>query len=230
MTITITWHGHATFVLDIDGTPVVVDPFLSPNNPVSTVTADDVQTEFILQTHGHGDHISDTVALARRTGALVIGNFEICNWINAQGHDNTHAMNTGGGYDFDFGRVVMTPALHSSGLPDGSYGGDPGGFVLTSAGRKIYLAGDTALFSDMALIGRASDIDLAVIPIGDNFTMGPDDALIALDYLKPRVVIPCHYNTWPLIAQDGQAWAERVRQQTNAEPVILEVGGSYHLG
>ena len=229
MAITITWHGHATYTLDIDGTSVVVDPFFAPNNPAAKVTAQEVEADFILQTHGHGDHIADTVALAKRTGALVIANFEICNWLNGQGHDNTHALNIGGGYDFDFGRVTMTRALHSSGLPDGSYGGDPGGFMIAAAGRKVYIAGDTALFSDMALIGRDGDIDLAVLPIGDNYTMGPDDAIAALDYIKPRIVIPGHYNTWPLIAQDAIAWAERVQRETQARPVVLAVGESYRL-
>lgn len=229
MAIVITWHGHATYALDIDGAPVVVDPFFAPHNPAAKVTAEEVDAAFILQTHGHGDHITDTVALAKRTGALVIANFEICNWVNSQGHENTHALNIGGGYDFDFGRVTMTRALHSSGLPDGSYGGDPGGFVISASGRKIYIAGDTALFSDMALIGRAADIDLAILPIGDNYTMGPDDALYALDYIKPRIVIPGHYNTWPLITQDAIAWAERVRQETEVDPVVLAVGESYRL-
>lgn len=229
MSITVTWHGHATFSLDVNGTKIVVDPFFAGNNPVAEVSADEVEADFILQTHGHGDHISDTVSLATRTGALVIGNFEICNWINGQGHENTHALNTGGGYDFEFGRVKMTPALHSSGLPDGSYGGDPAGYVLTVDGKKIYVAGDTALFSDMALIGRAADLDLAIVPIGDNFTMGPDDALLALDYLKPKAVIPCHYNTWPPIEQDPRAWAERVSAETNTEPVVLEIEGSHTL-
>ncbi len=229
MAITITWHGHATYALDIDGIPVVVDPFFSPNNPAAKVTADEVAASFILQTHGHGDHIADTVGLARRTGALVIANFEICNWLNGQGHEKTHALNTGGGYDFDFGRVTMTRALHSSGLPDGSYGGDPAGFVIAASGRKLYIAGDTALFSDMALIGGIGDIDLAILPIGDNYTMGPDDALQAVDFIRPHRVIPGHYNTWPLIAQDANAWAERVRQMTNVLPIVLAVGESYTL-
>ena len=229
MSIAITWHGHATFALDINGNKVVVDPFFADNNPVAEATAADVEADFILQTHGHGDHIADTVALATRTGALVIGNFEICNWINGQGHENTHALNTGGGYSFAFGHVKMTPALHSSGLPDGSYGGDPAGYVLSVDGKKLYFAGDTALFSDMALIGRAAPLDLAVVPIGDNFTMGPDDALLALDYLKPQVVIPCHYNTWPVIEQDPHAWARRVSGESDLEPVVLEVGGTYTL-
>jgi L-ascorbate metabolism protein UlaG (beta-lactamase superfamily) len=228
MSITITWHGHGTLSLDINGAKVVVDPFFAGNNPAAKTSVDDVSADFILQTHGHGDHIADTVSLARRTGAQVIANFEICNWINGQGHANTHALNTGGGYSFPFGRVKMTHALHSSGLPDGSGGGNPGGFLLTADGKNIYIAGDTALFSDMALIGRAG-LDLAILPIGDNFTMGPDDALLALDYLKPKVVIPCHYNTWPPIAVDVDAWAERVRTETAVEPVVLGVDESYTL-
>lgn len=229
MSITITWHGHGTFSLDINGQKVVVDPFFAGNNPAAQVNAGEIEADFILQTHGHGDHIADTVGLATRTGALVIGNFEICNWINSQGHDNTHAMNTGGGYSFPFGHVKMTPALHSSGLPDGTYGGDPAGYVLTVDDKKIYFAGDTALFSDMALIGRAASLDLAIVPIGDNYTMGPDDAVLALDYLKPKAVIPCHYNTWPLIEQDPQAWAERVAGETDVQPVVLDVEGSHTL-
>lgn len=229
MPITITWHGHNTFTLDISGQKVVVDPFFAGNNPVADVSADEIDADFILQTHGHGDHIADTVALAKRTGALVIGNFEICNWIGAQGHDNTHALNTGGGRDFPFGHVLMTRAFHSSGLPDGTYGGDPGGYVITADGKKLYFAGDTALFSDMAIIGELG-LDLAVVPIGDNFTMGPDDAFRAVgEYLKPRVVIPCHYNTFALIEQDAAAWAERVRSETGSEAVVLEVGDSHTL-
>lgn len=226
MSITITWHGHATFSLDIDGSMVIVDPFFAGNNPVAKTSASDVAADFILQSHGHMDHIVDTVPLAKRTGAQVIANFEICNWINAQGHENTWALNTGGGFNFPFGRVKMTPALHSSGLPDGSYGGDPGGFVVTAGDKTIYIAGDTALFSDMALIGRLG-LDLAILPVGDNFTMGPDDALAALDYLKPGIVIPCHYNTWPPIEIDVQAWAGRVAAETTCKPVVLDVDESF---
>lgn len=228
MSISITWHGHATFTLDIDGSKVIVDPFFAGNNPVAKTSATDVAADFILQTHGHADHIADTVGLAQRTGALVIGNFEICNWISGQGHDNCHAMNTGGGYSFPFGHVKMTPALHSSGLPDGSYGGDPGGYVVTAGGKRIYIAGDTALFSDMSLIGRLG-LDVALVPIGDNFTMGPDDSLLALDYLKPKVVIPCHYNTWPPIAVDVEAWARRASVETEARPQVLAVDESFTM-
>lgn len=228
MSISITWHGHSTFSLDINGTKVVVDPFFAGNNPSAKTAVDAVAADFILQTHGHGDHIADTVTLARRTGALVIANFEICNWIGAQGHDNVHAMNTGGGYNFPFGRVKMTAALHSSGLPDGSYGGDPGGYLVMADGKTVYISGDTALFSDMALIGRAG-IDLAILPVGDNFTMGPEDAVLALDYLKPKAVIPCHYNTWPPIAIDVAAWADSVKRETAVTPIVLGVEETHTL-
>jgi L-ascorbate metabolism protein UlaG (beta-lactamase superfamily) len=228
MSFKITWHGHYTFSLDIDGIPVVVDPFLTGNNPVCNVPVEALPADFILQTHGHGDHIADTVDLAKETGAQVISNFEIANWIHKQGYENTWAMNTGGSYQFPFGRVKMTPALHSSGLPDGSYGGDPGGYIIFADSGTVYFSGDTALFSDMSLIG-ANGIDVAVIPTGDNFTMGPDDALLALKFLTPKIVIPSHYNTWEPIAQDMEAWAERVRQETDVIPVVLEVDESYEL-
>lgn len=228
MTISLTWHGHATFSLNINGTHIVVDPFFAGNNPSAKTAVDAVAADFILQTHGHGDHIADTVALAKRTGATVIANFEICNWIGSKGHEKVHAMNTGGGFNFPFGRVKMTPALHSSGLPDGSYGGDPGGYLVMADGKTVYIAGDTALFSDMSLIGRAG-IDVAILPVGDNFTMGPEDSVLALDYLKPKMVIPGHYNTWPPIAIDVNAWAERVKMETAVTPLILQVDEPYLL-
>ena len=228
MSIQITFHGHATFSLNLDGTNVVVDPFLAPNNPAATKSAEEVKADFILQTHGHGDHIADTVALAKRAGALVIANFEIANWLGAQGVEKVHAQHLGGGFNHPIGYVKMTTALHGSGLPDGSYGGMPAGFLLETLGKRIYFAGDTALFSDMALIG-AGGLDLAVLPIGDNFTMGPDDALLSLDYLKPKAVIPCHYNTWPPIEQDVEAWAQRVAAETAVTPVVLNTEETYTL-
>ena len=223
--IKVTFHGHATFSLDIDGTKVVVDPFFD-DSPVAVVSAESISPDIILQTHGHGDHIADTVSIAKRSGAKVIANYEIATWLGGKEVKNTHPQHIGGGYDHGFAHVKMTHAIHGSMLPDGSNGGSPGGFLLTVGGKRIYIAGDTALFSDMALIG-AGGLDVAILPIGDNFTMGPDDALLALGYLKPKVVIPCHYNTWPLIAVDVQAWAKRVSAETDCKSVVLGVEETY---
>ena len=228
MTINVTWHGHSTFTIDISGTKLVVDPFLAGNSPTAKSGVEDLSADFILQTHGHLDHIADTVPLAKKTGAQVIANWEICYWIHDQGHGNTWSMNTGGAYDFPFGRVKLTPALHSSGLPDGSYGGDPGGFLIFTEGKTIYISGDTALFSDMALIGKYG-IDLAIIPTGDNYTMGPDDALEALGYLNPKIVIPCHYGTFPMLVPDMDDWAASVHASTPVQPVVLDIDESFEL-
>lgn len=228
MTVSIIWHGHATFSLDVDGTKIVVDPFFAGNNPAAKTAVERVSANYILQTHGHGDHIADTIALAKRTHAQVICNFEIMSWLTQKGYDNCHAMNIGGAYNFPFGRVKMTNALHSSSLPDGTYGGNPGGFLLTAGDMRIYFAGDTALFTDMGVIG-AEGIDVAVLPIGDNFTMGPDDSLLALEYLTPKVVIPGHYNTWPVIAVDADDWANRVRAKKSAQPIVPKVDEAFTL-
>jgi L-ascorbate metabolism protein UlaG (beta-lactamase superfamily) len=228
MTIKLTWHGHSTYSLDVDGTHIVVDPFFAGNNPVATRKVEDVAADYILQTHGHGDHIADTIPLAERTGAQVIANFEICNWLNSKGIENTHAQHLGGGFNHPFGHVQMTTALHGSGLPDGSYGGMPAGFLLTIGEKRIYIAGDTALFADMALITRGG-VDLAILPVGDNFTMGPEDALYATNLIKPEIVIPCHYNTWPLIEVDIEQWAESVESATDSKAVVLEVEDSFTL-
>ena len=226
MTVKLTYYGHSTFGADVDGTKLIIDPFFAPNNPVATVTVDEVEADFILITHGHSDHIVDAVALAKRTGAQCIANFEIVGWLINQGIDNTHPLHIGGGNSFPFGRVKMTIAHHGSGLPDGSYGGNPGGFLINfNDGTDVLFAGDTALTYDMRLIGEVGGVDLAVLPIGDNFTMGPDDAVIAAEFIKAKRVVPCHYNTWPYIEQDPNAYADKL-DAIDIDCTVMDVNDS----
>ncbi len=217
------WLGHACLLLESDGQRVLIDPFLT-GNPAAATTADKVPADFILVSHGHGDHVGDTVAIARRTGATVITNYEMSEWFQKQGVSKVHGQQHGGGHAYPFGRVKLTLAFHGSALPDGSYGGNPCGFLIAfKDGTHVYDAADTGLFGDMRLIGEEG-VDLAVLPIGDYYTMGPDDALRAVKLIQPRQVVPIHYNTFELIAQDAGAWAARVRRETQAEPVVLKPG------
>jgi len=223
MATRICWLGHACLLVESDGKRVLIDPFLT-GNPAAATTADKVQTDCILVSHGHGDHVGDTIDIAKRTGADVVANYEISEWLQKKGLKKVHGQQHGGGHGYPFGRVKLTLAFHGSVLPDGIYGGNPCGFLITfKDGKKVYDAADTGLFGDMSLIGDEG-IDLACLPIGDNYTMGPDDALRAVKLLRPRKVVPIHYNTWELIAQDAAAWAERVRGETKAEPVVLKPG------
>jgi L-ascorbate metabolism protein UlaG (beta-lactamase superfamily) len=227
MTTTYTFLGHGAHQIVTGGHTLLVDPFLT-NNPQAALTADEASPDFIFVSHGHGDHVGDTVEIAKRTGALVIANAEISGWLGKQGV-KTHAQHIGGGFKHPFGYLKLTIAFHGSGLPDGSNGGNPAGIHLTTNdGKTIYIACDTGLFSDMALYGRGG-LDLAVLPIGDNYTMGPDDALEAVKLLQPRMVVPCHYNTWPPIAQNAKAWAARVEQETDAKVSVLAPGESLDL-
>ena len=224
MSITVTWYGHACIGLEVGEHRLLVDPFLT-GNALAAVSPSDVNPTDILITHGHGDHVGDGLEIAQRTGALVISNFEITSWFQAQGYENVHPQHIGGGFRYPFGYLKLTIAHHGSALPDGSYGGAPCGFLLETEGKRLYLAGDTGLFYDMKLIGEGG-LDLAMLPIGDNFTMGPDDALRAVELLQPRLVVPIHYDTFDVIHQDPEAWAERVKAGTEAEPVVLKPGGS----
>jgi L-ascorbate metabolism protein UlaG (beta-lactamase superfamily) len=230
MTLKITYYGHSTFMVETNEHKIVVDPFFAPNNPVAPVTVDQVQADFILLTHGHSDHTADAAALAKATGALVISNFEVVGWMLAHGAKQGHGMNTGGAYTFSFGRLKLTIAHHSSSMPDGSNGGNPNGMLITfNDGHDVYFAGDTALTYDMKLIGEAGGVDLAVLPIGDNFTMGPDEAVMAAQFVKTKQVLPAHYNTFPPIRQDAHAFAEKLRREAEIDCTVLAPGETMTL-
>jgi L-ascorbate metabolism protein UlaG (beta-lactamase superfamily) len=227
MSTTITWLGHGTFSIETAGKTVIIDPFFT-GNPAATTTADAVSPDALIISHGHGDHVGDAVEIAKRTGCLVVANHEIIEWLTKQGVENVHAQHIGGSHKHDFGTVKLTIAHHGSSLPDGSNGGNPCGILLKTKDGTIYHACDTGLFYDMKLIGEEG-IDIAILPIGDNFTMGPEDALRAVKLIEPKRVIPDHFGTWPLIDQDVAAWAKSVRSETSTEPVILEPGQSIEL-
>ncbi len=226
----ITWYGHNAWSIETLGMTVLVDPYFD-DSPTAPVKSDELKADFILLSHGHDDHVGDTIKIAQRTGATVLANFEVGEWLKAQGvaESKVLGMNPGGGLQQPFGHVKFTIAHHSSSMPDGSYGGVAGGWLLKLAAARVYFACDTAMFFDMKLIGSGG-LDLAVLPIGDRFTMGPDDSLDAIKLLNPKRVAPCHYNTWPSIEQDARAWAERVRSHTAAEPIVLEPGEKIRLG
>lgn len=228
MSLSLTWLGHASWLLQSAEHRILVDPFLT-DNPSALQKPDEVDAEFILITHGHLDHVADAASIANRCAATLVANYEIATWFGTKhGVKNTLGMNLGGGVQLPFGKAHMTLAFHSSQLPDGTYGGNPGGYLLEIGPRRVYFAGDTALFSDMALIGK-DGLDAAILPIGDLFTMGPADSVQAVRLLKTKKVIPGHYNTWPPIEQDANAWAITIREQTDAEPVVLQVGQSCSL-
>jgi L-ascorbate metabolism protein UlaG (beta-lactamase superfamily) len=226
--VDVTWLGHASWMLQFDTTRVLIDPFLD-NNPASPVKAADVSADYVLVTHGHGDHMEDAAVIANRCNATLISNYEITAWFsNKHQVKKTIGMNLGGSVKLSFGTVKLTIAFHSSTMPDGSSGGNPGGFLIRIGDRNIYIAGDTALFGDMERIGRVR-LDLAVLPIGDLFTMGIDDSIEAIKLLNPERVAPSHYNTWPPIEQDAVVWAERVTAETSATPVVPIAGQAFHV-
>ena len=223
----LTFLGHAAVRLEIGDHEVLVDPFLT-GNPVASASADDLAPGHVLLTHGHHDHVGDTIELAKAHGATVVASVEIAKWLAAHGVQDTVGINLGGGVDLPFGRASLHPAWHSSSLPDGSYGGMPAGVLIEADGVRVYHAGDTALFSDLALVGRRG-IDLALVPIGDRFTMGPDDAVEAVRLLAPRQVVPIHYDTFPPIRQDAQAFRARVEAETDAHCLVLGPGDGLDL-
>ena len=220
-----TYYGHASFLLDDGTSKVLTDPFLT-GNPLAAIRAEEVECDYILLTHAHGDHLGDAPAIAKRTGAMVLGIPEVLDvCLQAESDIKTHGMNIGGSVKLPFGKVRMTMALHSSGVA----GGIACGYVIQIGGINVYFAGDTALFSDMKLIGQKDPLDYAVLPIGDNYTMGLEDAALAAQWLNTKNVIPIHYNTWPVIAQEAGRYKEVTEGMTRAAVHIVEPGGTLEL-
>jgi L-ascorbate metabolism protein UlaG (beta-lactamase superfamily) len=220
-----TYYGHSCFLLDDGKYKVLADPFLT-GNPLAAIEAEQVACDYILVSHAHGDHLGDAAVIARRTGAMVLAIPEVLELCQEQaGEIQGHGMNLGGSVKLPFGKVRMTLALHSSGVA----GGVACGFVIQIGGVDVYFAGDTALFHDMKLIGRKEPIDYALLPIGDNFTMGLEDAALAAQWLNARNVIPIHYNTWPVIRQDAERYKELTEQTSRATVHIVNPGESLEM-
>ncbi|HVL22966.1 MAG TPA: metal-dependent hydrolase [Thermomicrobiales bacterium] len=230
MSLTITWYGHSAFGLEADGTTVLIDPYIS-GNPAAKTKASSLAANTILLTHAHNDHVGDTVAIAKRTGATVIATFELANYVESQGVRSVIGGNHGGTIRFDGGSTKFTPAWHTSSYADGEdivAPGLPAGHVVRFGGKTIYFAGDTSLFLDMQLIAE-EELDVAVLPIGDHFTMGPADAVKAAKMLRAGTIIPCHYNTFAPIKQDPQQFKRDVEAATASTVVVLEPGASATL-
>ena len=226
----ITYFGHSAFQIETEGTTLLFDPFISGNpHAEGVVTADELSPDVILMTHAHGDHWGDAPDILARTGALLIANYEITNYAQQQhDHENVHPMNTGGGADFPWGRVVQTYARHSSSFPDGTYGGNPNGFILRIEGKTIYNTGDTCRFAEMAWIGEDHDLDLCLMPIGDDFTMGPAEAVRCARDLKPALTVPLHYGTFPVLTGDPDDFARRM-DAASLKARVMEPGETLTL-
>jgi L-ascorbate metabolism protein UlaG (beta-lactamase superfamily) len=205
----VTYYGHACFAAQVAGRTLLFDPFITGNELAKGIDPEQVPADYILISHGHADHIADAADIAKRTGATIVSNYEITVWLEKQGVRKTHPLNHGGGFHFDFGRVKFVNAIHSSGLPDGTYGGNPGGFVVQASEGNFYYSGDTALHMDMKLIGDSTQLLFAALPIGDNFTMGIEDAVKAADFVHCQEVLGLHFNTFPPIRIDSRAAIEK---------------------
>ncbi len=221
----ITYYGHSAFGLELNGKHILLDPFISPNPKASAINIDEIPADYIILSHGHGDHVADVEAIAKRTGAKLISTFEVVGWFGQKGIENNHPMNHGGKNEFDFGTVKFTNAVHSSSMPDGSYGGHPAGMIFESEGKTFYYSGDTALFGDMKLIGEYHDLDFAFLCMGDNFTMGVEDAVIAADFIQCKDIIGMHFDTFGYIEIDHAA-ASKAFADAGKELTLMEIGAS----
>jgi len=223
----IKWHGHACFEISDGDATLLVDPFLKPNNPSAVHTADEVEPTHVLLTHGHQDHLADAVAVCKRTGAHTVAHTELAGWLGEQEVENTFDPNLGGTVEFDWGWVKLVQAFHSNTTPDGTSIGQAAGLVISIGGTTIYHAGDTCLFGDMQLIALRTPIDVAILPIGGHYTMDRHDAAYAAGLIGAATVIPCHFNTFPPIETDAEAFKADVEAQSSSEVVVLAPGESH---
>ncbi len=223
-----TFYGHASFSLETEGKHLVFDPFITPNEQAKDIDINKIKADYVLISHGHQDHVVDALAIAQNNDATIISNFEIVSWFGEQGHAKGHPMNHGGQWQFDFGKVKYTNAVHSSVLPDGTYGGNPGGFIIETPNLNIYYAGDTALTMDMKLIPMWTQLDYAILPIGDNFTMGIQDAVLAAEFINCDKIIGVHYDTFGFIKIDHEQ-AKAAFAEHNKTLHLLNIGESIEL-
>lgn len=219
----LTYYGHACFEVEIEGYKVLFDPFISPNELAKDIVLETINPDYILISHGHEDHVADAEKIAKQSGATLVSNFEIATWFSKKGVENTHPMNHGGSWKFPFGKVKYVTAVHSSTLPDGSNGGAPGGFVIESKAGNFYYAGDTALTLDMKLIPLFTTLDFAILPIGDNFTMGIDEAVMAANFIGCDKIVGMHYDTFGYIKIDHKLAKEKFIHN-DSELILLEIG------
>jgi L-ascorbate metabolism protein UlaG (beta-lactamase superfamily) len=222
-----TFYGHSCFMVETGGKKLLFDPFITGNELAKNIDVNSIEADFILVSHGHGDHVADLVSIAQRTGAKVIGAYEVVNWAQAQGVKNAHPMNFGSA-NFEFGKLHFLPAAHSSSLPDGSYGGNPGGFLVHGAEGNFYYSGDTCLMMDMQLVPRYAKLDFAILPVGGNFTMDAADAVMAADFIKCDKIIGVHFDTFGYIKIDHEAAKEKFKA-AGKELILPEIGGQIDL-
>lgn len=224
----ITYYGHSCYMLNLGGFQILFDPFITPNELATDIDISSIKPDYILVSHAHEDHIADLETIAKQSDAIIVANWEIHTYYQKRGFAKTHPMNIGGKWDFEFGTLKMVNAVHSSSFPDGTYGGNPAGFTIETAERTIYYAGDTALFSDMKLIGEQQKIDLAFLPIGDNFTMDVEDAVIAAHFLNTKNIIGMHYNTFPYIEIDP-VYADLAFSNEEKSLTLMSIGETISL-
>ena len=224
----VTYYGHSSFLVQTQGKKLLFDPFISPNELAESIDIDTIHPDFILLSHGHQDHVADVERIYKSSEALIISSFEVVSWFGEKGLENYHPMNHGGEWQFDFGKLKMVNAIHSSSMPDGSYGGNPGGFVISNDEGTFYYAGDTALTLDMKLVADEFDIDFAFLPIGSNFTMGIADASRAAEFVNTKKVIGMHYDTFPYIKIDHTTAVETFKKK-GQELMLMGIGETINI-